>query len=111
MTTTETTQEKKVMIEVSVKLRIATAEDFRIEETYEASKGVLKTKFKPNLGKSYWLKSQLTGKVDNKCYQINEDTFWPEFRSWLSQGMIWVSVSDIRLDDYELQPNKQQLAS
>ena len=96
---TTTTQELKAMqlIEVTLKLRLGTTDDFR-KHVFEDKDGRLQPVLKPNIGQSYWVKSQFTDEVDNKPYQITEETDWEEFRASMKQEMIYVAISQLDME-------------
>jgi hypothetical protein len=95
MTTTETTQ----FVNVSIKMRLGTTADFRKEELIVNSAGQVRTAVKPKLGQPYWLKSQTTGNFDNRNYQIDEDTDWPEFKDYLRREMVYVPAGYFELKE------------
>ena len=99
MTTTETTTKATVFVDVSIKMRLATSEDFRKEELLSNSAGQVRTVIKPKLGQPYWLKSLQTGKFDNRNYQISEDTDWAEFKDYLRLKMVYVAAGYFELLD------------
>lgn len=96
MTTTAT--EKQIFLEVSIKLRKATSNDFRITHT-KSVEGLIETSYTPKFGQPYWVKSLKTGEVDNRNYQITEDTDWTEFRQYLRLDMVYVPASIFELKD------------
>lgn len=87
-----TPAETEQFLEVPVKLRLATSKDFHIEIN-KIENSVLKTEYKPKIGQPYWLKSVKTGKVDNKNYQISDNTDWSEFKKYLRLDMVYVPAS------------------
>lgn len=92
-----TTTEKQTFIEVSIKMRLGTSKDFKKEVLKLNEQGILETKIEPKEGQPYWLKSQITGKVDNRNYQISEDTDWPEFKDYLRREMVYVPAGYFEL--------------
>jgi hypothetical protein len=99
MTTTETTTQNLQFVDVSIKMRLATSEDFRKEELQINSNGQVETKIKPKLGQPYWLKSQIRNEFDNRNYQISEDTDWPEFKEFLRREMVYVPAGYFELKE------------
>ncbi|MBL87179.1 MAG: hypothetical protein CMO82_11035 [Winogradskyella sp.] len=93
MTATETT----TVEEVSIKMRLGKAEDFRIEVPELDTNGIWKTIKKPKIGQPYWLKSQVNNQFDNRNYQISEDTDWTEFKDYLRRDMVYVPLSYFEL--------------
>jgi hypothetical protein len=95
MTTTETV----VFTDVTIKMRLGVANDFK-KEVHQLNAGEqLETKSLPKEGQPYWVKSATTGEFDNRNYQITEDTNWEEFRSWLRQGLVYVPAGYFELND------------
>lgn len=95
MTTTETKQ----FTEVSIKMRLATSKDFnRTVVLLDPNRNPYE-KILPKLGQPYWIQSQSTGRVDNRNYQISEDTDWVQFKDYLRREMIYVPASYFELLD------------
>lgn len=92
-----TTKVPKLKLEVTIKLRLATKEDFRkiiwVEDQYGSQRKIV-----PKIGQPYWVQSQTTQELDGH-YIINEDTNWQEIRAWLSNNMLYVPVRFWDLED------------
>ena|SRR5690606_18318432 len=99
-TATQTTETKRTFIDVTIKVRLAEAKDFRVKESTIGENGELIEIIKPKLGQPYWVKSMHTGKFDNRNYQISEDTNWPEFKAWLRQEMVYVPAGIFEIKDH-----------
>lgn len=96
MTATQTTE----VVEVSIKMRLGKAEDFKVEVNELNNEGFLEAKIKPKYGQPYWLKSEVDGSFDNRNYQITEDMDkddWDEFRDYLRKEMVYVPLSYFEL--------------
>lgn len=96
MTATQTTE----VVEVSIKMRLGKAEDFKVEVNELNNEGFLEEKIKPKYGQPYWLKSEVDGTFDNRNYQITEDMDkddWDEFRDYLRKEMVYVPLSYFEL--------------
>lgn len=92
MTATET----KTVVEVSIKMRLGKADDFKVEYTdFSGPKPILKEKLK--IGQPYWLRSQVDGSFDNRNYIITEDTDTHEFADYLTRKMVYVPLSYFEL--------------
>lgn len=85
-------------MEATIKLREAISEDFRIVN-HVVKDGILVEEKAPKIGQPYWLKSIFTNEVDNKNYQISEDTDWSEFKNYLRLKMVYVPMSIFELED------------
>lgn len=96
MTTTQEEPKTEQRITVSIKLRLGTPEDFKIEVLEQHNNGI-KSVIKPKIGQPFWLKSIVDGRVDNNHYQITENTDWPEFKAQLGLGMVYVPISFLDL--------------
>ncbi|OBQ56071.1 hypothetical protein JJL45_05340 [Tamlana sp. s12] len=93
----ETTTSQVNTLNVELKLRLGVATDFKKTTwVHEDMRAVPKTV--PNEGKTYFLKSKITGKVDNQAYQINEDTDWDEFKNYIRLNMVYVIASHFELE-------------
>lgn len=84
--------------QITIILRKATPDDFRKVIPQTTASG-LKPTLAPKIGQPYWLKSELTGKFDNRNYQINENTDWTEFREYMKREMVFVPKSDIEINN------------
>jgi len=74
---------KNDVIEVPVKLRPAEPSDLKAD-----TKNL-------KIGQPFWLKSQITGKFDNKAYILSYDQDPAEIAEWLNKKMIYVPISDL----------------
>ena len=92
-----TTTDKQTFVEVTIKMRLGVSTDFRKEVLKINDDGLLEEKTEPNYGQPYYIKSQTTGKVDNRNYQISEDTDWVEFKDYLRREMIYVPAGYFEL--------------
>ena len=97
MTTTETTQ----FTEVTIKMRLGVAKDFSKEIGSLGPNGEFQITKVPKYGQPYWLRSQTTGKFDNRNYQITEDTDWPEFKDYLRREMVYIPAGYFELIEKE----------
>ncbi len=50
---------------------------------------------KKRIGQPYWLKSTLTGNLDNKSYLVSEFTDSKELKAWVEKGMVYIPASDL----------------
>ncbi|MFB9055035.1 hypothetical protein ACFFVB_18285 [Formosa undariae] len=85
-------------LHVEIKLRVATAADFKTT-AFVTENGRVINKTVPKIGQPYWLKSIKDGEVDNRQYQIHEDTDWNELRMYMRQTMVYVAASLFEIKD------------
>ena len=97
MTTTQTEPKQHTFIGVTIKMRLGVADDFRKEVPELDANGIMQSVVKPKIGQPYFVKSLATGQFDNRNYQINDDTDWDEFKSWLRQEMVYVPADYFEL--------------
>ena len=95
-----TTNKTESFLEVSIKLRKATSHDFRKEIT-KNNNGSIEISYEPKYGQPYWVKSIKTSQLDNRNYQITEDTDWEELKQYIRLEMLYVPVSFFELKDAE----------
>ena len=69
--------------ETTIKLRIATAEDLKINSSTLRH------------GQPIWIKSMLSGKFDNGPLIISDSTNTQELAEWLKFKMIYVPISSL----------------
>ena len=81
----ETAELKIKVEEVTLKLRLADANDLKVDSR------TLKR------GQPFWLKSMITGKFDNKPEIISLETDPGELAEWLRREMIYVPVSSLEV--------------
>lgn len=92
-----------VFEQVSIFLRPATMQDL-VEPYLLPIKGV-PPKMRPKYGQAFFVRSQTTGKFDNKNYIITPDTDREELKAWFRQGMIFVPVCGAELTALNQNPN------
>ena len=92
-----TTTKSKVFEEVTIKMRLGVADDFKKEVHKLNEGGFLETKSVPNNGQPYFIKSIEKQKFDNRNYQISEDTDWAELRDYIRRKMIYVPAGYFEL--------------
>lgn len=111
---TTTMQEPKLtksqIAKVTVLMRVATVDDFRVE-VYNENGAVVERKYKPKYGQQYWEKSLRTGKFDNRNYTITENTDWEHVKLLLKYDCIYVPVSQIDLEEAGLWEETQNSIS
>lgn len=49
------------------------------------------------IGQVYWLKSDITGNLDNKSYITSQSTSLEDIKLWLDRGMLLIPASDLDL--------------
>lgn len=94
-----TTTSQTTFITVDIKMRLGSREDFRVEDTFINSSGLLETKYNPKYGQPYWLKSVKTGEFDNRNYFLSEDTDFSEFKTQLQLKMVYIAASYFELKE------------
>lgn len=97
-----TTTEKKVFVDVTIKMRLGVADDFKTEKWVLNADGVLTPEPAPKIGQPYWEKSEITGEFDNRNRQIQEDWTsedWAEFKELLKRDMIYVPAGYFELKE------------
>lgn len=99
MSTTTTAPEEQ-HIKVTIVLRKGVNADFKKTE-FNIIGDELKEEVKPNIGQPYWLRSMGTHEVDNRQYQISDDTDWEEFKLYMKLGMVYVPASVFELEDLD----------
>lgn len=62
--------------------------------------------FNKRLGQAFWVKSQQTGRFDNRCYIVENFTNAKELKAWVEQGMLYVPASDLEIRDFKRQQEK-----
>lgn len=93
-----TVTQETTFVTASIKLRLATADDFRKEVYTEAGATALK-KYVPKYGQPYWVKSMVSGEFDNWNYIVDENTDWPELRQYLAHKMVYVPARFYELSE------------
>jgi hypothetical protein len=84
-----------VFEQVTISLRPAKMLD--LVEPYLLPKEGVPRKMRPKYGQAFFVRSQITGKFDNKNYIITQDTDREELKAWFRQGMIFVPVCGAKL--------------
>lgn len=100
MATTTTEEKKTEIVDVRVKMRLATSKDFNKEICIINRSGQLESKKIPKYGQPYWLKSQIDGSFENRNYQITPEMDkddWTEFKDYLRRKMVYVPLSYFEL--------------
>ena len=64
--------------------------------------------FNKRLGQPFWVKSQQTGRFDNRGYIVQNFTNAKELKSWIEQGMLYVPASDLEIRDFEKSRQKEE---
>lgn len=89
---------KEKKITATIQLRQAIAADFHTTAwTTDGDSGKVKQNKLPKMGQPYWMRSAITGDIDNNCRLVDSATNWDEIRAALKSGQIYVPVSTLDL--------------
>lgn len=58
---------------------------------------VFRGKGQKRFGQPFWVKSQQTGKFDNRGYLVEHSTNAKELEKWIELGMLYVPASDLEI--------------
>lgn len=87
---------KEKKITATIQLRQATTADFYITAwTTDGDLGRAKQNKLPKMGQPYWMRSAITGEIDNNCRLVEPSTDWDEIRKALKSGQIYVPASTL----------------